>query len=235
MIELIGVNKNIGKNKKTAFQLKNINLTLNSGDNFLLLGKNGSGKSTLMKIISGIILVDTGKILFNDKPIEKITRRFYKKIGFFQSAKNTLDVSLNIKHNFEFTGYMYKCKKAEIEKSLEYFINEFPILKKLLYKHFREVSLGERTICELVNSLIHLPEYIFLDEPTIGIDNENKKLIADFILSYSQLQTLENLIISTHDFDFAKNLNCNKAGVMGNGSFLLLTDKLNEAIEYAKI
>lgn len=231
MLEIKNICKKIGKENGKTFEIKNVNFILNSQDILLLLGKNGSGKSTLLKILCGLILPDEGEVLFDGKNILKISRTFYSSIGFFQGGKSSLDPSLSMEQNFEFTAYMYKCKKKQWRQTLDDFFNIFPILSEVQYKYVREMSLGQRTICELINSLIHLPEYLFLDEPTIGIDAENKQLIADFIRLYAQKYKITGLIVSTHDFDFTKTIDWHRAGIMENGVLSCITEDIDEARE----
>lgn len=214
MIELKNVNKHLGRGG--GFNLRDINFKLNDGEKLLMIGKNGSGKSTCLKIICNIILPDTGSVLYDGQEISRLKRKFFKNIGLFQGGKSTLDTTLSMKYNFEFTGYLYGMKQKAVGEMLERFSQQFKILPKLFNKYYNEMSLGEKTICELINSCLHKPSYIFLDEPTTGIDIENKNIIVQFINTLEQ-DGLTNCIITTHDLAFAQMFHFEKTCVIDDG------------------
>lgn len=214
MLEVNNVSKHLGR--VDGFDLRNISFKLNDGEKLLMLGKNGSGKSTCLKLICNVILPDSGAVYYHGKNICKVSRKFFGTIGLFQGGKSTLDTTLSMRHNFQFTSYMYRMKKKIANEQIQKFSECFTTLPKLLDKYYNEMSLGEKTICELINSCLHKPEYIFLDEPTTGIDIENKNMIARFIQSLEK-EYLINCIVATHDLDFARMLTFEKTCVIDSG------------------
>ncbi|MEL3907460.1 MAG: ABC transporter ATP-binding protein [Treponemataceae bacterium] len=214
MLEVNNVSKHLGRAE--GFDLRNISFKLKDGEKLLMLGKNGSGKSTCLKLICNVIVPDSGCVLYNGKDICKAPRKFFRSLGLFQGGKSTLDATLSMRHNFQFTSYMYGMKKKTANEQIEKFCEGFKTLPKLLDKYYNEMSLGEKTICELINSCLHKPEYVFLDEPTTGIDIENKNIIARFIQTLEK-EHLTNCIITTHDLAFAQMLHFEKTCVLDSG------------------
>lgn len=234
MIRVNKLTKRLGKSADGAFNLTVNSFGLKNNTSLLLIGENGSGKSTLIKIMCGLLLPDSGECFLDDVNMAKPPRSIYKRIGLFQGGKSTFDPRLTVKQNFEFSAYMYKCKKSYFKESLDSFVAAFPQLPTLFTKYYREMSLGQRTISGLINSLIHVPDYIFLDEPTIGVDANTKQLICQFIDTYKKNHTLTNFVVTTHDYDFAKSIRCDGIGVMENGTLIKLTADVMTEIQRLK-
>jgi len=161
--------------------LEDINFSISIEDRIGLIGKNGSGKSTLIKILSSVLKPTTGYIYFNNSEISKIKNHFKKQIGVFWGQRFQLSNELALQESFELLRFIYGIEKNKYRERIQFLLNTFKI-EKYLKRPVRELSLGQRIICEISAIFIHSPKIIFLDEPTIGLDLEIKELFYNSLL-----------------------------------------------------
>jgi len=163
--------------------VKDFNLQSNQGEIIGLLGPNGAGKTTLMKMFTGIIVPSRGDLtVMGYRPWER-SKEFRKKIALVMGQKSQLwwdipamDSFLLLQRYYEIPDDKFKSRVKEMSEILQ--------VESLLQVHVRKLSLGERMKMELMASLLHNPEIIFLDEPTIGLDLVAQENIREFIYEY---------------------------------------------------
>ena len=171
MIHVRGVTKSY---KKKGEVLKDINLTIPDGEIVALLGHNGSGKSTLLKCITGVIKPTLGTIDFDGVDSFKHQRTLVPQIGVVFNQKPSFIVDLTVMDNLHYFKAIYDVSDQDFEDRLA-MVDKHLSIRSLYQKQYRKLSFGERVKCEIASVLLHQPKYLFLDEPTIGLDYSAKK------------------------------------------------------------
>lgn len=172
---------NLSYQYDTKLALADITFTLNSGLN-ILLGPNGAGKSTLFSLLTGLRKISQGNILFNDKPMGKNRREVMSNIGVvFQ--ENTLDLDLTVEQNLSYFAALHGMDKASAMKNIDYVLSELELHERLNEK-VRSLNGGHRRRVEIARSLLHKPNFLLFDEPTVGLDVDSRKLILEFVHNY---------------------------------------------------
>lgn len=173
--------KSIFKPKyKKIKAVKNISFTVEKGEMVAFIGPNGAGKSTTIKMLTGILFPDKGKISVLGIDPTKNRKQLAYKIGTVFGQKEQLWTHLPPIDNFKFFGAVYDIPDKVVEKRIDE-LSEMFELSDILYTPVKNLSLGQRIKCEIAASLIHKPEILFLDEPTIGLDPVVKENIRVLI------------------------------------------------------
>ncbi|PIK16236.1 MAG: multidrug ABC transporter ATP-binding protein [Halobacteriovorax sp. JY17] len=185
---------------KRDYTLKNavegFDLDIPSGQIVGLLGPNGAGKTTLMKMFTGIIVPSNGEInVLGHNPSER-EKSFRKKIALVMGQKSQLWWDIPAMDSFLLLQKYYEIPEEEFKIKIEH-MSRILKVKDLLHIHVRKLSLGERMKMELMASLLHSPEVIFLDEPTIGLDLVAQESIRQFIKDYHQKNKC-TIILTSH-------------------------------------
>lgn len=184
-----------------------INLKIKKGEIRGLIGPNGAGKSTIIKIISGI-LFPTGGTVEAMGYVPWLQRKEYvKNIGVVLGQKTQLLWDLPATDTFSLHKEIYKIPEQKYKANLDYFQNVLQI-EAVIKKPVRTLSLGERMKCELVCALLHEPELVYLDEPTIGLDLFAKEAFRHYIKKINR-ERGTTFILTTHDLDEIENLSDN--------------------------
>ena len=161
------------------------------------IGPNGAGKSTTIKMLSGILYPTSGSIKVSGLIPYKQRKEYVKKIGVVFGQKTQLWWDLPITDTFDLLRYIYKIPDKVYTKNLEIF-NELLGLSDFSSQSVRQLSLGQRMRAEVAAALMHDPEIVFFDEPTIGLDVVAKEKIRNFIKQMNREKEM-TMLFTTHD------------------------------------
>ncbi|MGL4698416.1 MAG: ABC transporter ATP-binding protein [Apilactobacillus waqarii] len=175
--------------------LKDISFHVKKGEKVGLLGPNGAGKSTLIKLMTGIISPQDGEILFDGIIPNTNNYDFLNKIGVVMGQKSQLNPNLSAMDTFNLIRDIYKIRKEDYRERLHSYLTMFELNDVKNYP-VRKLSLGERTKLEIIASLLHSPEVLILDEPTLGMDIVSQNSLYDFINQINERLNVTIFIIS---------------------------------------
>ncbi|MFV0342435.1 MAG: ATP-binding cassette domain-containing protein [Anaerocolumna sp.] len=203
---------------KTIEAVKDINFQVEEGEVLAFIGPNGAGKSTTIKMLTGILYPDEGKISCLCKNPAKERKSLSYKIGTVFGQKEQLWMHLTPYDNFKFFGAIYDLSNYEIEERIEELSETFQ-LKDFINTPVRNLSLGQRIRCEIVASLIHRPKILFLDEPTIGLDPVVKENIRELIKKMNK-EYKTTIFLTSHDIGDIEKL-CKRIIIVNHGRIVL--------------
>ena len=203
--------------------VKNINFTIEKGEVLAFIGPNGAGKSTTIKMLTGILYPTCGEIKVLDYNPSKQRKQLAYKIGTVFGQKEQLWTHLTPYDNFKFFGAIYDIPNDETEERIEELTKTFD-LKKIINVPVRNLSLGQRIRCEIVAALIHKPEILFLDEPTIGLDPVVKENIRALIKKMNK-EYKTTIFLTSHDVGDIEKL-CKRVIIINDGQ-VILDDSMN--------
>ena len=182
---------------KIVDAVKNVSFEIKKGEIVGYIGPNGAGKSTTIKMLSGILLPTAGNIRIDGVNPFKDRKKYVSKIGVVFGQRSQLAWDVPAEDTFDLLRDIYKLDKNEYNKTKKELVNILDI-EGVMKQPVRSLSLGQRMRCEIAASLLHKPEILFLDEPTIGLDTTSKKIVRDFIKSINKKQDV-TVILTTHD------------------------------------
>ena len=166
------------------------------GEMLGLLGPNGAGKTTLIKMLSGIIVPSAGEIsVLGHQPFAR-EMAFRKKVALVMGQKSQLWWDIPAIDSFRLLQAYYEINSQDFTRKLDY-LAELLGVSSLLKVQIRKLSLGERMKMELIACLLHEPQVVFLDEPTIGLDLTSQVKIRQFLKDY-QRQHQTTIILTSH-------------------------------------
>lgn len=174
-----------------------LNLSIPDGELVGLIGPNGAGKTTLAKLLTGIIEPTEGNIKIDNVDPTLHWKSFYRNIGVMFGQKTQLSWNLPPMDTFNMLSAIYQLNDEDYEKRLNYLL-EVLNLKGIIKTPVRKLSLGQRVKCEVLCTLIHSPKYLFLDEPTLGLDIGTQKNIYDFLLEENRVNHT-TIIFTSHN------------------------------------
>jgi ABC-2 type transport system ATP-binding protein len=161
------------------------------------IGQNGAGKSTTIKLLTGILSPDSGKIRIGGMDPAKERKKNAYQIGAVFGQRTQLWWDLPVIESFLLIRSIYKIPDSIFKYNLDHFI-EILDMQDILKTPARKLSLGQRMKADLAASLLHNPRVLFLDEPTIGLDILVKEKVREFIKKINQ-QNKVTILLTTHD------------------------------------
>jgi len=202
------------KQYKSVKAVDDVSFEINTGEMVAFLGPNGAGKTTTLKMLSGILYPTSGDVNVLGFTPQQRQSQFQKKISLVMGQKNQLwwdlpptDTFLLNKDIYSIPTKHYTAILGELTELLE--------VKDILSTPVRKLSLGQRMKCELIASLLHQPEVIFLDEPTIGLDLVVQKKIRAFLKDYNRKYDA-TIILTSHYMDDVKEI-CDRVILINHG------------------
>jgi ABC-2 type transport system ATP-binding protein len=199
---------------KRITAVHDVSFTVQRGEIRGLIGPNGAGKSTTIKMLSGVLYPSGGQVDSLGFVPWRDRKNYVRKIGVLFGQKSQLIWALPAIDAFELNKAMYRVSSGDYRQRLDFF-TELLGIGDLMRKPVRQLSLGERMKCELVCVLLHDPELIFLDEPTIGLDILSKETFRRFIKDVNR-EKKTTFIVTTHDLSDIENL-CEKVIIINKG------------------
>lgn len=202
------------RNYQVKKAVDDISFSIKKGEIVGFIGPNGAGKSTTIKMLSGILYPDEGKLQINGYIPYKQRKQYVKNIGVVFGQKSQLHWDLPLIESFELMKYIYKIPQNLYEENLEKFTKLLD-MENFINQPVRQLSLGQRMRGDIVAALLHSPEIVFFDEPTIGLDVVAKEKIREFI-KYMNETEQTTIIFTTHDMQDIEKV-CDRLIIIDEG------------------
>lgn len=217
--------KSLFKRERKEFQaLKNFSLSIKNPIIYGLIGPNGAGKTTFIKHCLGLVEKTSGSIsVLGFDPYTK-KKEFLKQIGFVSGQKQNLDHNLAAMDSLKYSGYMYDMMEPEISKKIYHLAEIFEVTNKLDVP-VRQLSLGQRMKFEIISSVLHQPKFLFMDEPTIGLDFDAQRAMHSLLKKLHQEYNL-TILLTSHYLPDITTL-CERVAVIDQGE-KVFDGELNE-------
>lgn len=181
---------------KTKHAVCGVSFSVERGEAVGLLGPNGAGKTTTLKMLSGILYPTSGSATVAGFVPWERRREYQRRFAIVMGQKTQLWPDLPALDTFELNRRIYQIDPDAFRRTLDE-LTELLDVRSLLQVQVRRLSLGERMKMELIAALLHRPEILYLDEPTIGLDILSQRSIRDFLHYYNQ-QTKTTILLTSH-------------------------------------
>lgn len=216
-----GLKDLFSRDYKIIKAVNDISMEIMPGEIVGYLGPNGAGKSTTIKMMTGVLEPTRGEILCNGIIPYKKRNQNAQNIGVVFGQRSQLWWSLPAIESFKILKEIYQVETADFNKMMELYATLVD-MDNLMHKPVREMSLGQRTLCDILASFLHNPRVVFLDEPTIGLDVSMKAKIRDLIKMLNKEKNT-TVILTTHDMGDVDAL-CERIVIIDKGSMLYDND-----------
>lgn len=199
---------------KKVEAVKNISFEIERGEIVGILGSNGAGKTTLIKMLTGILPPKEGEVSSMGFCPFKKEKNYLSSIGVVMGQKSQLIWDLPAYETFKMIKEIYNISKTDFENRMNKLVEMLKIKEKL-YVPVRKLSLGERVKFELICALLHSPQILFLDEPTLGLDVVSQYAIYDFLKEINRKEQT-TILLTSHYMKDIENL-ADKIMIIING------------------
>jgi len=205
-----------------------ISFEVYKGEVFGFLGPNGAGKTTTIRMLTGILTPNSGDVSIDGLDITRDPIKVKTKLGVIPEMGN-IYVDLTAKQNIILAGKYYGVPRKELREKTDSLLDQFGLFerKNALVKTF---SKGMKQKVNIASALVHNPEILFLDEPTLGLDVQSQRLIRNIIKEMNQRGT--TVFLTTHNIEEANTL-CERVGIINRGKVAAIDrpEKLRKTFE----
>lgn len=194
-----------------------VNFSLERGELVGYIGANGAGKSTTIKMLTGILVPTSGHIDVMGLTPSRQRKENTRRIGVVFGQRTQLWWDLPVIDSFELLQHIYEIPQNLYKQNLEFF-SEMLQLQPFLSTPVRRLSLGQRMRCDLTAALLHNPEILYLDEPTIGLDVVAKEQVRQFLRQVNAERQV-TVILTTHDLNDVEKV-CRRLIIIDSGKII---------------
>ncbi len=194
-----------------------VNFSLERGELVGYIGANGAGKSTTIKMLTGILVPTSGHIDVMGLTPYRHRKENTRRIGVVFGQRTQLWWDLPVIDSFELLKHIYEIPQNLYKQNLEFF-SEMLQLQPFLSTPVRRLSLGQRMRCDLTAALLHNPEILYLDEPTIGLDVVAKEQVRQFLRQVNAERQV-TVILTTHDLNDVEKV-CQRLIIIDSGKII---------------
>jgi ABC-2 type transport system ATP-binding protein len=219
----------------TVTAVDHVNFSIDVGEMVGYIGANGAGKSTTIKMLTGILVPTSGRVISNGYVPYRERRRYTQQLGAVFGQRTQLWWDIAVIESFKLLKEIYEISDADYQRRLGVF-SEILGLRDYLHTPVRKLSLGERMRCDIAASLLHNPPLLFLDEPTIGLDVVAKDHIREFLKEVNHTQHT-TVLLTTHDLSDIEEL-CRRILIIDRGRILFdgqLAEMKNRLTQYNQV
>lgn len=218
-IEVDSVSKRFGE----TVAVDNVSISVGRGELFGLLGPNGAGKSTLSKMISGMLNPTSGKIKIAGYDLQDNQTKVKESLGVIPQDI-VLYNFMNARENLAFFGKLYGLSGKRLQERMNKLIEFTQLDPKAAKRRISTYSGGMKRRVNIAAALLHEPQVILMDEPTAGLDPQNRLALWDIIRSLHEQG--KTIVLTTHLMDEAEEL-CNRVAIMDKGKIIALDTPRN--------
>ncbi len=194
--------------------VRNVSFTIEEGEMVAFLGPNGAGKTTTLKLLSGLVVPTSGTATVLGHVPWKREDAYRRRFSLVTGQKEQLWWDLPAQESFRLHKEIYRIPSEDYRRRLDE-LTDLLEVGRLMAQPVRELSLGERMRMELIAALLHRPDVLFLDEPTIGLDVVSQRRVQEFLRHYQREQRI-TVILTSHYMKDVEAL-CERAIVINKG------------------
>ena len=198
----------------TVSAVRNVSFTIEEGEMVAFLGPNGAGKTTTLKLLSGLVVPSSGTATVLGHVPWKREDAYRRRFSLVTGQKEQLWWDLPAQESFRLHKEIYRISGDDYQRRLDE-LTDLLEVRRLMAQPVRELSLGERMRMELIAALLHRPDVLFLDEPTIGLDVVSQRRVQEFLRHYQREQRI-TVILTSHYMKDVEAL-CERAIVINKG------------------
>ena len=204
--------------RENVAAVRDISFDIAAGERVAFIGPNGAGKSTTLKMLTGILQPTAGHAEVTGLVPWIARRELAYRLGIVFGQRSQLWYHLAVRSSFELLARIYGVEQARYVERLRHLAAVFDI-EALLDRPVSQLSLGQRIRCEVAGALLHSPQVLLLDEPTIGLDVTSKAALRDHLNKLSREQNT-TVLLTSHDTGDIEKI-CDRVIVIDQGCLLL--------------